>query len=278
MSTPPRRRQSPNRRTPPESGGGWLPTVALGLGVIVAGLGIGALVAVLMQRGGGKDAAPAVATASPFAVTTPVRAPVAIATIEPPHRFTPTPQPTPAPSPASTPSSAPTATLTPAPRPSPAPTTIAATAVPTTIAATVAPTALARPAATPVRVALVTPAPLVSVQPEATAAPTTTTAAAAVSGYDERASGIVRRYLDALIRGDEKTALTTLAAGAGTLSEQAFLDPNARIVSVKVTRIDASNASVGCEISAAKGHYYATYHVTAAAGGPVISEHDYIKV
>jgi hypothetical protein len=80
-----------------------------------------------------------------------------------------------------------------------------------------------------------------------------------------------------VIRGDEKTAYGALG-GSGTLSEQAFLDPTSHIVSLKVTRIDASNASVGCEIESAKGHYYATFHVTAATGGPYISEHDYIKV
>jgi hypothetical protein len=88
----------------------------------------------------------------------------------------------------------------------------------------------------------------------------------------------VRRYIEALIRGDEKTAYLALGGEGGTLSEQAFLDPAARIVSVKVTRIDASNASVGCEIASAKGHFYATYHVTAASSGPYISQHDYIKV
>jgi hypothetical protein len=101
---------------------------------------------------------------------------------------------------------------------------------------------------------------------------------AAVSAYDEHASAVVRRYVDALIHGDEKTAYSALGASGGTLSEQAFLDPSARIVSLKVTRIDASNASVGCEIAAAKGHFYATYHVTAASAGPYISQHDYIKV
>jgi D-serine dehydratase len=114
-----------------------------------------------------------------------------------------------------------------------------------------------------------TSTPLSSALPETT--PTT-------SPYDEHASAVVRRYLDALIRGDEKTAYAALGASGGTLSEQAFLDPSARISSLKVTRIDASNASVECEIVSAKGHYYATYHVTAATGGPYISEHDYIKV
>ncbi len=92
----------------------------------------------------------------------------------------------------------------------------------------------------------------------------------------------MRRYIDALIRGDEKTAYSALGESPGTapgaLTEESFLDPNARIISLKVTRIDASNAAVACEIRSAKGHYYATYHVTASSGGPYISEHDYIKV
>jgi hypothetical protein len=89
---------------------------------------------------------------------------------------------------------------------------------------------------------------------------------------------VVRRYIGALIRGDEKAASAALGGTDGSLSERAFLDAGARIVSVKVTRIDASNASVGCEIASAKGHYYGTYRVKAATGGPYISEHDYIKV
>jgi hypothetical protein len=98
------------------------------------------------------------------------------------------------------------------------------------------------------------------------------------SGYDERASAVVRRYIGALIRGDEKAAHAALGGKEDGLSEQAFLDPSARIISLKVTRIDASNASVGCEIASAKGHYYGTYHVRAGTGGPYISDHDYIKV
>ena len=88
----------------------------------------------------------------------------------------------------------------------------------------------------------------------------------------------MRRYIDALIRGDEKTARNALGSNPGSLTEQSFIDSSTRIVSIKVTRIDAANASVGCEIASAKGRYYATYHVTAASSGPYISEHDFIKV
>ena len=124
-----------------------------------------------------------------------------------------------------------------------------------------------------------TQTPVPAASPASSAASTAPAAVAsqAPSDYDERASGVVRRYIEALVRGDEKTA-KALLGNEGTFSEQAFLDPSARIVLLKVTRLDASNASVGCEIAAAKGHYYGTYHVKAAAGGPYISEHDYIKV
>jgi hypothetical protein len=158
-------------------------------------------------------------------------------------------------------------------------------AVPVPAAATKAPRVAVAPSPAATReVSADTPEPT---QPPATAAPTpaptpeptaVSATPAAAAGYDDRAASVVHRYLDALIRGDEKTAYSALGGSGGTLSEEAFLDPTARVVSTKVTRVDASNASVGCEIVSAKGHYYATYHVTAATSGPYISEHDFIKV
>jgi len=130
-------------------------------------------------------------------------------------------------------------------------------------------------AATPVATAAPTEAPDTA---EVTATPLPATPGASPgSAYDAHAEAVVRRYVEALARGDEKTAYAALG-GSGTLSEESFLDPGAQIVSMKVTRIDAANASVGCEIVSAKGRYYGTYHVTAATSGPYISEHDYIKV
>jgi hypothetical protein len=259
-----------------------------------------------MQRNTGKLAPVAVVTSTPGRPVPPTRipAPVVIATIEPPH----TPQPTPSPSPSPSASVAATAeptvrpSLEPTPQPSPAPTRKPtprpapqpsfeptprpssepapaearepnARAAASTAAVAVAP---ASPKALPAQTAqtpAAEPTRRSAESPVAQVGPTQTS-----SAYDERASAVVRRYIDALIRGDEKTARAALGGGQGALSEQAFLDPGARIVSVKVTRLDASNASVGCEIDAAKGHYYGTYHVTAASNGPYIAEHDYIKV
>ncbi len=279
MSTPPRRRRA-GPQNPKPDGVGWLLTIAMVLGIIVAGLGIGALVAVLMQRGGGGSSpatAPvALVTSTPQPART--REPIAIETFEPPR----TPRPSPA--------SSATATATPTPAPTRTPGTSAsprASDVPRVTAtddakvverrvAQAVPAVPVTPRASPpaeVPATVTTPTAGVFVGPS----PVAPTSAPSTSSYDEHASAVVRRYVDALIRGDEKTAYSTLG-GSGTLSEQAFLDPSAHIVSLKVTRIDASNASVGCEIATAKGHYYGTYHVTAATSGPYIAQHDYIKV
>ncbi|MFN2461412.1 MAG: hypothetical protein ABR591_12105 [Candidatus Velthaea sp.] len=96
------------------------------------------------------------------------------------------------------------------------------------------------------------------------------------------ASGVVRRYVDALIHGDEPVGYSLLGGSAGdrglTLSEEAFLDTNARITSLRATKVDDSNATVEVEFSSSKGSYYGTYHVTAGPRGPYIVQHEYIKV
>jgi hypothetical protein len=285
MSTPPRRRRPAAPNAKPD-GGGWLPTIAMGLGVVVAGLAIGALVAVFMQRGGGGPAPVAtplvIVTSTPGTAFTP--RPIAIATFEPPR----TPRPSPSPTPTAPSTAEPTPSAPPSPRPTqPKEAASALAARPERVAQAV-PVPLS--SATPTMHAAPNPPTsnprAASVDTEPTSAPAAPTAAVAgtpgpqaetPSTYDEHASAVVRRYVDALIRGDEKTAYSALG-GSGTLSEQAFLDSSARIVLLKVTRIDASNASVGCEIATAKGNYYGTYHVTAASSGPYISQHDYIKV
>jgi outer membrane biosynthesis protein TonB len=248
------------------------------LGVVVAGLAIGALIAVFMQRSTG---APVVASnpvaaasatplgAEPSALPSPP--PVVIATIAPPRTPRPTPPPTDAPSPTQEPTAPPTPPPTRPPTPAPTPRAAPAAVAP---AATAERTPASTPRATPSDAAA-TPAPAATTAAPVATAPAST--ATVASAYDEHASAVVRRYVDALIAGDDKTALNALG-GSGTLSEQAFIDPSSRIVTMKVTRIDASNASVGCEIASAKGHFYATYRVTAATSGPYISEHDYIKV
>jgi hypothetical protein len=94
------------------------------------------------------------------------------------------------------------------------------------------------------------------------------------------ASGTVRRYLEALTRGDETTGYALLGGTdrGQQLSEQSFLDPGARITSIRAKRVDDSNATVEAEITSAKGTYSVNYHVTATSHGPIITQHDFIKV
>lgn len=277
MSTPPRRRR-PDSGSKSE-GGGWIATIAMCFGVVVAGLAIGALIAVFMQRSTGNPVAASNPVAAPSATPLapaapseqPTRAQVLIATFMPRRTPRPTATPTQAPSPTPEPTQPPTQAPTPAATPPAPPTPHPAAPAAAAVVSAATPERTATPAAA---VATAAPVPATA----APAPPAAATAPAAVqSAYDEHASAVVRRYVDALIAGDDKTALTALG-GSGTLSEQAFIDPSSRIISLKVTRIDASNATVGCEIVSAKGHYYATYRVTAATSGPYISEHDYIKV
>jgi len=76
MSTPPRRRRDPDASGSGAGGGGWLPTIAIGLGVVIAGLGIGALVAVFMQRSTTAKLPPvALVTSTPGRPVPPARIP-----------------------------------------------------------------------------------------------------------------------------------------------------------------------------------------------------------
>jgi hypothetical protein len=296
MAEPPRRRRtppSPQRRSSRE-GTGILPTVALGIGVVVAGLGIGAFLSALQSKNGGT---PTAAPTNAFPVVTPVaqptRGPVAIATIF--ARATPTPKPTAKPSASATPrrtappTTAPTATPAPrasataqpslaatpratgAPAPSPSPRRVAAAprVVPTPVVITPAPQHVA-------------PVPVETVPSYAQREPERPPTQRPAEGFGVQAQSTVRRYLNALIAGDEGAAYGAFGVAPGDpnvqLSEQAFLDSGARITSLRTTHVDASGATVSVELSTARGPYEATYHVARGANGPVIDQHDYIKI
>ncbi|BDE05719.1 hypothetical protein WPS_09950 [Vulcanimicrobium alpinum] len=104
----------------------------------------------------------------------------------------------------------------------------------------------------------------------------------AVTGFSGVAQGAVRRYIGALIAGNENGAYAALGASPGDagaqLSEEAFVDRSTHITSIRTTRVDASGATVEVEMNSARGAYYGTYHVVKGPGGPVIDQHDYIKV
>ena len=131
------------------------------------------------------------------------------------------------------------------------------------------PTSKPLAASTPRVAAASTPAPT---SPPTAAAPTVVSSA----------SSAVRSYIGALARGDESAGYAALGGSPGdrglALSEQAFIDSSAHITSLHATKVDESSATVECEISSAKGTYYATYHVTLGPRGATITQHDYIKV
>jgi hypothetical protein len=295
MSEPPRRRRSPSSEPPRRSSGGssLLPTIALGIGVIVAGLGIGAFFSAMQSKG---HPQPTTATSGGAPVITPVpqpsRGPVVIATMVAHPTPTPAPAPTPTPEPSATAAPTPTPRVTAKPssppRPSAPPAAVAAataappSAAPQTVApqATTAPTRVPPPTPPPARV---TPAAVVVTPRPATPSPAATIVARVTpDGFNAVAQGTVRRYLDALIAGNENAAYAALGKAAGDpgaqLSEEAFIDRGARITSIRTRSTDATGETIDAEIASSRGTYYATYHVTNGPAGPIIDQHDYIKV
>ena len=290
MSDPPRRRRStppPSRRSSESSS--LLPTVALGVGVVVAGLGIGAFLSAMQHRGASTTTTTTASHGAP--VVTPVaratRGPVAVATVVPHPTATPVPSATPTPQPTAT------ATVTPRATASPQPTlTPAATAKPTPRASEKPRAVETKPPATPTP-AVVTPRPATprpatphpATPHPATPRPTLTPTAVPIARatpltFAGIAQNTVRRYLSDLIAGNENAAYAELgkSPGDGGLSEEAFIDRNTRITSMRTTHSDPSGATVEVELSSGRGNYYATYHVVNGPNGPVIDQHDYIKV
>jgi hypothetical protein len=96
------------------------------------------------------------------------------------------------------------------------------------------------------------------------------------------AQAVVRRYIGDLIAGDEAGAYAALGGTSSDrtldLKEEAFLDKDARITSMRVSRSDATGVTVDAEITSARGSYVATFHVTNGPNGSIINQHDYIKI
>jgi hypothetical protein len=278
MPEPPRRRRS----TPPPSSPSVLPTIALGIGVVVAGLGIGALLSAMQHRGPTSSTTTTVRNTAP--VVTPVARPahgaVAVATAVPHATDTPTPAPTPTPEATPTPRVTPTARPTAAP-PTSTPNATATPAAPATPHAS-ATVPLAR-TMSPRTMPPATPTPVVVTPHPATPRPTPEATPRAVpAGTGGVAQSTVRRYLGALIAGNENAAYAELGKTPGepgaSLPEEAFIDRGTRITSMRTASTDPNGATVEVELTSSRGSYFATYHVTNGPNGPFIDQHDYIKV
>ena len=98
----------------------------------------------------------------------------------------------------------------------------------------------------------------------------------------DAATALVRRYVEDLIAGDEASAYAALGGTSSdrtlSLKEEAFLDKDARITSIRVSRADATGTTVDAEITSARGSYVATFHVANGPNGNIINQHDYIKI
>ncbi len=158
--------------------------------------------------------------------------------------------------------------------PRPPHTTVAATALRPTVAPTVpapvSPSALPKPHPLPLPSGhrAGTPA-LQTPQGESGTAPV-------LSGPDH----VVRAYLTALIRGDERTANTALGRGpdsGNSFPEQDFIDAKARITSLHATPRGDGGYTVETEVSGTKGLYFVTFQVNKTPDGYVIGDHSYIK-
>jgi hypothetical protein len=259
-----------------------LPTIALGIGVVVAGLGIGAFLSALQNRGPSSTTT-AASTQSSLPAVTPVaratRGPIAIATMV--AHPTPTPTPTPAPTATAAATAIPAATATARPTASPR-AALAAVSTPTP-----PPTATPRPIETPAPRVTEPPTarPTVRPTPRPTLPPTippTTAARVAQAAPGTPAEATVRRYLGALIAGNENAAYAALGAAPGDsnvqLSEEAFIDRGTRITSMRTTSANQNGATVEVEMTSSRGSYFGTYHITNGPNGPMIDQHDYIKV
>ena len=269
-----------SRRTPPRrpraAKSPWLPLVPVAIAIVIGGLAIGAGLSKLFTHP--YDGANVAVAPSPLAAqATPVphqKKPIIVATIVP--RITPSPEPTPSdlPSPSPEPNGSPTprasisaiARAVPSERPSERPTPA------------VEPTTAQVGAETPLRKR--SPVPAATLPPPETK-PSGLRASAQTVAPATPVVAVVRRYIDALKRGDEVGAYAALGGLPGdkglSLPEESFVDSKARITSVHSTPSEDGSATVELEIAAAKGTYFATFHVIQNAKGFVIDQHDFIK-
>jgi hypothetical protein len=251
---------------------------ALIIGVIVAGLGIGALVSAFQNRGTLPELG---ATSVPLVTPVPQPAgPQPVVTLEP----TAPPVPSPAPSATASPTPKPSPTASASPSPS-ATVTPHATAAPSTAGATPSPLAVASASPHPVSTAALKPIIVVvtpSPSPSARPTPAASARLPIPASPTDPALALVRRYIEDLIAGDETGAYAALGGTSSDrtldLKEEAFLDKDARITSMRVSRSDGTGATVDADITSAHGSYAATFRVTYGPNGSIISQHDYIKI
>jgi hypothetical protein len=247
------------RRRIPEPEPRGIPLLPLLLVVVFAGLLLGGLLAKFVGK------PKVVVEASPMPLVTPVT--------------TPSLAPTVAPSPSAIPKAQSSATLSPSPKPSTRP--------------TANPTHAQTPAPKPTRseaVVVITPPPRVSAAPVATdtlasqtvaetappVEPTPASVASDVAAADnDRASSVVRKYLEAVARGDQSTAAGYLTSG---LPSETYMSPSAKIQNISSDKNSDGSYKVTADVTTPKGEYFETFRVENGPYGYQISDHYTIKV
>jgi hypothetical protein len=223
--------------------------VLLGIVVIVAGLAIGMLSAVVMHRSGNVATPPAAPRVTPLPAGTPSE-PQAERTVHPASVRSPAARETSPPT--ALPSAQPTRTPAPAsPTPRPAPTR------------------------------LPTPAPSAVSTSASTSAPATPAAVNTGFGIDI-AQAIVRRYLDAISRGDDATARALLGASPNDatvpLPELSFVNSSAKIGPLTGRRTGDSSAAIQVQVTNGQDKYSIVYEVAQTPKGTLIAGRDITRL
>ena len=241
--------------------------VPLFAGVIIAGLGIGALLSAFVTRHSPApvpNRAPTVVVHTP----TPPAAVVAETAIASPTPLRSTASPAASPKPRETrkpvvyvsakPAPLASATVTPSPSvtrsPSVAP----------------SPSVTRSPSVAPSR------APAAGPSPSAAGASQRTSQSVAQAQAEESpAAALVRRYLEAAAHGNDAAASEALG-GATDTEDQRYLNPSMRITSLTTSRRADDTTQVQVDFQTAAGQYFGTF--TVDAGGKRILEHQLIPV
>jgi len=99
-------------------------------------------------------------------------------------------------------------------------------------------------------------------------------AVSVASGGANSAAALVRSYLEALAQGNRATATSYLAHGT---PNETFMNPDARIESVRSTSVGLAQYQVTADILTASGEYYVTCTVEQGPSGLQITDHYWIK-
>jgi len=119
------------------------------------------------------------------------------------------------------------------------------------------------------------PLHLAPTQPPTPIAQASPAAAASVaSSGAQGAAALVRSYLEALAQGDRATAVSYLARGTPS---ETFMNPDARIESVRSTSVGLAQYHVTADVVTANGEYFVTCTVEQGPSGLQITDHYWIK-